>query len=424
MGATLLSILVALEAALLGFSLITKSRQEKTRSIVRVAAFIVFGLLVATSVIQWSFRWYALALLLFAWGAMATWALVRRNEPTRAYQTRDVIFKAAVAIMLLLLAIVPALIFPQYQLPAATGPYAVADARYTYIDESRAETYADTGEARKVNVAFWYPADAQGVHPLVVFSHGGLGIDTSNVYLFRELASHGYVVASLGHPYHSFWTRDVDGQVTFLNMDYARELQQEDPRTDKLQSHAYYQKWMKIRMGDIDFALDSILGQATNGAPGVYRLVDAERIGVMGHSLGGSAALGIGRQRDDIDAVLALESPLMFDIVGVENDEFVLIQDAYPVPVLNIYSDNAWGNLAEWEQYGANHALLTDGRETVDNIHISGLSHLALTDLSLTSPILVRLLDGDELTRDSLEGLGLINEVSLRFFDSYLKGPG
>ncbi len=41
------------------------------------------------------------------------------------------------------------------------------------------------------------------------------------------------------------------------------------------------------------------------------------RIGVMGHSLGGSAALCIGRQRPDVQAVLALESPFMCDIEGV-----------------------------------------------------------------------------------------------------------
>lgn len=38
---------------------------------------------------------------------------------------------------------------------------------------------------------------ATGVCPLVIFSYGGLGIKSSNVSLYNELASHGSVVGHL-----------------------------------------------------------------------------------------------------------------------------------------------------------------------------------------------------------------------------------
>jgi predicted dienelactone hydrolase len=86
------------------------------------------------------------------------------------------------------------LIFAPYKSLAVTGPYAVATASYTYIDDERIEQFSNSGENRRVNVAFWYPQTVGNdeKYPLVVFSHGGLGLQSSNESLYRELASHGY----------------------------------------------------------------------------------------------------------------------------------------------------------------------------------------------------------------------------------------
>lgn len=70
-------------------------------------------------------------------------------------------------------------------------------------------------------------------------------------------------------------------------------------------------------------------------------LVDRTKIGVMGHSLGGSSALGIGRMRKDGSVIIALESLFMCDIKGVKNSEFVFTGEEYPIPVLNVYSDSS-----------------------------------------------------------------------------------
>lgn len=67
---------------------------------------------------------------------------------------------------------------------------------------------------------FWYPKNADGTYPLLVFSHGAYGIKTSNGSTFTELASHGYVVVSIDHPYHSFYTQSEDGIVTMINSDF------------------------------------------------------------------------------------------------------------------------------------------------------------------------------------------------------------
>ncbi len=327
------------------------------------------------------------------------------------------------AILLALAVISPVVLFPSYQPLTVSGHYAIETARYTYTDDQRIEPYSHTGERRRVNVVCWYPekAGSDGTFPLVIFSHGGLGTENSNESLYRELASHGYVVCSIGHPYHAFWTKSEDGRTTFVSLEYFGEIQREDARTNKLQSFCYYQKWLETRTADISFVMDTILAKAAESASGVYALVDNARIGLMGHSLGGSAVLAIPRQRDDVDAVIALESPYLYDIVGMEDDNFIWLDDDYPVPVLNIYSDSSWSHLSEWPQYARNAALLSSASENDLSLYISGRGHFSLTDLSLASPLLTKALEGGQTERDAAEYLQDVNHACLEFFDHYLK---
>lgn len=340
-----------------------------------------------------------------------------------------VVLKALGVIALILGVALPAIIFPQHRLLATTGQYRVANVTYTYTDTSRLETYTDTGENRNLNVEFWYPESCDeailNLCPLIVFSHGSTGIRSSNESLYNELASHGYVVCSIDHTYQCLYTTDENGHTTWIDMGFVKEIKADDAKSDKQRSYEHYRKWMEVRTGDIDFVINTILAKARkNTGETVYRLVNDERIGVIGHSLGGSAALGIGRMRGDVGAVIALESPFMCDIKGVEDGEFVWNKEAYPVPVLNIYSDSSWSHLDEWAQYAKNYELLSGTEATAFNIHIDGVGHFTLTDLALTSPLLTRVFNGRKSTTDTRYCLETLNKVCLRFFNCYLKGQG
>lgn len=435
MGAIILGAAFLIEAGFATYCILTKTNQRETRSLIRIGALGVFVILTLTAVIQWSFRWYGLAALLAVWAAIGAWTLIRtrpaneKEEKEKVYKPRSIVLHAAGAVLLVAVALIPALLFPEHELIETTGAYDVATALYTYRDESRVEPYTDTGEFRKLTVGFWYPEnyDAADVHtfPLVVFSHGGLGIKSSNESLYHELASHGYVVCSIDHTYQALFTTDVDGNTTWIDRGYLQEVNTHDAHARKQQAFEYFQKWMAIRTGDIDFVIDTILAQAANEtADPVYQLVDVTKIGVMGHSLGGSAALGVGRMRDDVSAVIALESPFLDDIEGVQDGEFVFTDEVYPLPVLNVYSDASWSHLAEWPQYVENYELLSDTEATAFNVHVSGVGHLTLTDLALTSPILTRILDGQPSPAGAHHSLKTINKVVLEFFDAYLKGMG
>ncbi len=410
--------------AFAAYRLVTKSNQQKLGSILRIGAFGALAVFALVSIIKWSARWYGLAALLLVWAALGAWTLLGKREEKRAHSTVRTVLGAISALLLVTVAMAPALIFPQHEPLKTTGPYPVAMVNHTYTDPSRIETYAATGAHRSVNVELWYPAGAGYTYPLVVFSHGSTGVKSSNESLYRELASHGYVVASIDHTYQSLYTTSEDGHTTWINMGYFNEIRTEDGHAHKEQSFEYYQKWMKLRTIDIDFVIDHILTQAReNNADPVYKLVDPTKIGVMGHSLGGSAALAIGRMRQDVSAVIALESPFLADIEGVQAGEFVWNDATYPIPVLNIYSQS-WSHLGEWKQYAENYALLSPSAATAFNVHIAGASHLTLTDLGLTSPSLARLLSGHAATASTEDTLNTVSKVSLEFFNTYLKQQG
>ncbi len=411
------------ELALMASSLKTQLLHPKLRAMVHLLTAVLFTGLVWFSVIPWSFRWYGLTIFLALQAVGGLWTLVRSAMEEGSVSKMNILLRSTISLLLTFCAISPALIFPTYQPVAPTGNYTVATARYTYTDEHRMEQFAANGLPRKVTCSCWYPENTPrgATFPLIIFSHGGLGLETSNESLFLELASHGYVVCSIGHPFHAFWTKSTDGHTTFVSMAYFGELQMEDARRDPHQSFRLYQRWLATRTGDINLVLDTILQNAAEGIEGIYPLVDTTRIGMMGHSLGGSAALALPRQREDIDAVLALESPFLFDILAVKNDSFIFTEQPYPVPVLNIYSDGAWDHLSEWPQYEKNFALLSDTPQTAYNLHLAGAGHFSLTDLALASPLLVRMLEGKQPERSSVEYLQELNRVSLEFFNRYLK---
>lgn len=76
--------------------------------------------------------------------------------------------------MLMIFAIIPAVLFPQFKDIEPTGSYPVATENYTLTDINRIEKYSDRGDNRKVTIQFWYPETeiVNEKYPLVIFSHG------------------------------------------------------------------------------------------------------------------------------------------------------------------------------------------------------------------------------------------------------------
>ncbi|NLT57926.1 MAG: hypothetical protein GXX99_03065 [Clostridiales bacterium] len=415
-------LMLLLELALTVYRMRTNAVQRRATAILRELSVLLPAALLALSTLRWGFRYYALAALLLTSAAVGLLQWLRKTDAKKEGGRARPLWRGGAMMALLSLASLPAILFPEYAPLPATGEYPVKTAVQYLADPDRTEPFGRQGEARALAVEFWYPAHAAGHFPLIVFSHGAFGLRTSNETLFRALASHGYVVCSIDHSGHCLYTTRENGSPMPIDRGYLGELRREDARADRRASLALYQKWMGVRVADIHFVIDSIAARAA-AAPQdeVYGLVDAQKIGVIGHSLGGSAALGIGRARGDVGAVIALESPFLCDILAVEDGAFVFEEAPYPVPVLAIYSDSAWTQLADWPQYAQNARLRAGRDKDAYNLHLAGTGHLSLTDLSLASPLLTRLLNGHRCTVSAEDGLTRLNEACLSFFNGFLK---
>lgn len=342
----------------------------------------------------------------------------KRELMKKGWLKRTVNVIITIAIVIITCAVV---LFPNLNSVKTTGKYSYASQVLELTDTSRIEEFKSDGSPRKLSVLVYYPDEngiAENTCPLLVFSHGGISTKTSNLSLYKELASHGYVVASIDHTYHALST-EIDGMKIHIDSGYMRELRDEDSHSDIENSYSCFQKWMKLRTDDIDFVIDTFIEKSMNEGNSFYSLIDADRIGVAGHSLGGSAALGAARQRDDIKAVLALESPYMCDITGIEGDEFTWDTTPYNCAVMNIYSDSGYALIGTDNKYMQNKNHLKNSGN-IRYCYIEGSNHYTLTDLVRTSPVLCALLGGG-YKRSGYETLEIINQESLTFFNQNLK---
>ena len=143
----------------------------------------------------------------------------------------------------------------------------------------------DTARNRVFPVDVWYPEAAGNAAalPLILFSHHSGGSRRASTFLTTHLASHGYLVAAMDH-----------SEVV------APELlrkQNETPEETAKRGEA----WIASRVPDLRFLLDYMLSQ-----PVPEVLVDADRIGAVGHSFGGWTVLEVPGVEPRIRSVVAL----------------------------------------------------------------------------------------------------------------------
>ena len=131
----------------------------------------------------------------------------------------------------------------------------------------------------------WYPAGGAGPgpRPLVVFSHYAGGHRRTATFLCTHLASHGYVVAGVDH-----------SEVV------AAELA---PRAGETpgERRTRIDAVIGSRVPDVRFLLDYLLDGQAGGV-----VLDARRVGLAGHSLGGWTVLATPESDPRVRAVVAM----------------------------------------------------------------------------------------------------------------------
>ena len=158
---------------------------------------------------------------------------------------------------------------------ANPGPYQVKQELGVWEDAER--------DNRQVPYKLYYPADRKEKTPIVIWSHGALGSREGSSYWGRHLASHGFAALHLQHP-------GTDSSLV-------------KPGAGKLQLFLALKKMAKdtsqieLRFGDPRFAVDQLKQFATAG--GGNGMLDTERMGIAGHSLGAMTTLVVAGQKID-----------------------------------------------------------------------------------------------------------------------------
>lgn len=320
------------------------------------------------------------------------------------------------AVILVLIVVGKLILFPPYDEIEVTGKYAIECEDY-WVTEDKEDPFLKGGSLREVQVRVWYPADYDAEDrklPVVIASHGSCGTIDNNRSLYREFASHGYVVLAVSHPGHAFDTLHSNGKKQKVSMDYLKEMSGMDPQSKPEEAAKLFEEWMELRMTDLSAVMDDFIEKVAKDS-GKYVSADTSRFVTLGHSAGGSTALGMARIRDDVVGVIALESPCMYDIKGVENGEYIIDDSDYGMPVLNIYSDASYSHLHQWKQYRNNVKFLESENDNYENIYYEGTNHMGLCDLSLASPILADLLDQEKSRINPRDMLKRLNADCLDF---------
>ncbi len=360
------------------------------------------------------------------------------------------ILAAVTGCIVIAVSLFPAFAFTGYQSLPVTGAYEVGMVSAILTDETRLESFETDGSHREVPIYVFYPKKhgaekgagddlPDGSFPLVLFSHGAFGFYGSNLSTYEELASHGYVVISMDHPYHSFFTKDTAGKMVLVDRNFMQSVMTngnaEDGEIPEEEIFLASRDWMNLRIADVNFVLDKIektkgmldqdwyVGKDADAQLLIQILskIDHDKIGMMGHSLGGATSVTIGRIRGDVKAVIDLDGTMLGEELSCEDGQYQYYEEAYPVPLLMLSNEN---HHEDFQQYGTlyvNGLVLANAKDA-SYTYFKGSGHMNFTDLPLFSPFLASLLGTGDV--DAKECIQTINELTLQFFDHYLKGHG
>jgi predicted dienelactone hydrolase len=248
-----------------------------------------------------------------------------------------------------------------FVLPAPTGKLPVGTTSWVVVDQAREEVFAP-GRRREVQVLAWYPIDASlgenapymrngmdealgfarlaklgdAYHglasvkthaildaapaksparfPVIVFSHGYTGLPSSHTALAEDLASHGWAVLHVVHPYEAAAKLSDGTFVTFTDeknamrpqvLEVLKEWGPEASTMDKVAAATDNTEKEKLLRGylatlkstdqvvkrwvlDVKLVLDRLPKTGTGSA--IAARLDLSRLGAAGHSMGGVMA--------------------------------------------------------------------------------------------------------------------------------------
>ena len=366
-------------------------------------------------------------------------------------------------------------------LPTPTGEYFIGTRNLFFTDNSRKEKLTvKGGDKRMLQVKLWYPSDVKGEtenlylkdystetlwenykifndsksffdslkkyktfsyenipvsnkmksFPLIFFSQGYyFGLDDYYSALMENLASHGFIVVSITHPYDQVITNTADGNVlnikkwrmtkAYFQWKKVEFLHKKNPDTTNakqvrrivkayLRGMKVFRRSVNLWTKDVQFVMDT-LEKINKGSVGssLYGKLDFSRVGTMGQSVGGAVAGQLCYVDDRMKAGVNLDCFQFGDLFDHEMKKpFMLLQsDSYPL-------------------WGIANKIIYAKVKPFYSFQIKNSRHFIFTDCSLFPVKFNERLNELVGEGDKYGNVKLINEYIVDFYNHYLnKAP-
>jgi len=352
-------------------------------------------------------------------------------------------------------------VLPVFSFPEPTGEYGVGTQVRYLVDQDRQEPHISGAKrARELMIQIWYPTEKgiQGVrssyrdrgttsfrtrqlsvvrtnaivdapiasasnerggYPLLLFSPSWSGQRVQNTFQVEELASHGYIVVAMDHPYGTEVTVFPDGRIVRNSIgggeDYSSQSSFEEfirKATDET----------KIRARDAQFVLDTLDKWNSADPAGLLTgQIQMASVGIFGHSLGGTVAVQACwldprfKAGMDMDGMVAAESATE----GARKPVLFMMEEPAIAPGASVGEmPEQKRRMAEFDR--AQGDLMKNSLKLYGGywMTVAGTTHKSFSDSPLFSP--VKFLSGAGST-DPKRVFRIADAYSLAFFDKYLK---
>ncbi|HLL64447.1 MAG TPA: hydrolase [Micromonosporaceae bacterium] len=234
-------------------------------------------------------------------------------------------------------------------------------ARYVSLDESRlilrqlraTELPPEILSATEVHArAVARPHSRPGGWPLVVLSPGFSFPRSSLTSLAEDLASRGYVVVGVDHTYEAAAVTFPDGRITDCLVCRMFEAGDAAPADVAIG-----------RAADVSFVLDELTSRNTPWRAG-RTMIDARRIAMAGHSLGGASAATTMVADHRVDAGVNMDGTFFAPVTRLDRPFLMLGAEGHGEPGNDRTWDETWSRLAGWRRWisvdGTTHSSFTD----------------------------------------------------------------
>ncbi|MEH7356314.1 hypothetical protein V7150_22645 [Neobacillus drentensis] len=354
------------------------------------------------------------------------------------------------------------ILFPVFHLPQPSGPNQIGTLTYHWVDKTRPEIFTDDpNDRREIMVQIWYPAKGnlsslyapyiqetdslaslahmlgfpgfifeqfkyvqthaipsatvstyESKYPVLIFSAGRGGFRQESTHMFEELASHGYIVASIDHPYSSSGVVFPDGRLIPLDSRLLPGPQGGIPADREFFDNIVIPYLAK----DVIFSLDQLTALNQSDPSGILTgRLDLEHVGMFGPSLGGLVGAEASYLEPRLSAFIAMDVHMPANVV----------RSGLKQPTMFISREAKWMKMEGWSKEDIDKTQITmrsvykklpkDGYLVL----IPGTFHVNFSDAPLFSPLmswagLTGPIDGDRANN-------IIDSYTLAFFDKYLK---